>query len=208
MTSLRKIEANRHNATLSTGPRTAAGKAASALNGMRHGPLSHAALLPGEDEGDLVAFGRKIRASLAPVGEMEVFLADRVVTAGWRLRRLLVMEAVIIGKPGVGTGTTFDHSGGRRMLALSRYEASVERGFYKALHELQRMQAARRGEAVPLPEMLDATFSMEGTDEPEDTEDAGFGPPYMAVETDTDPTPPFDPENPSETRLSSGQVNP
>jgi hypothetical protein len=27
---------------------------------------------------------------------------------------------------------------------LSRYEAGIERGFYKAPHELQRLQAARR----------------------------------------------------------------
>jgi hypothetical protein len=30
---------------------------------------------------------------------------------------------------------------------LSRYETTMERGFYKALHELQRLQAARTGKA-------------------------------------------------------------
>jgi hypothetical protein len=35
---------------------------------------------------------------------------------------------------------------------LSRYEAGIERSLYKALHELQRLQATRRAESnVPLP---------------------------------------------------------
>lgn len=34
---------------------------------------------------------------------------------------------------------------------LSRYEARLERSMYRALHELQRLQAGRRGERVPAP---------------------------------------------------------
>jgi hypothetical protein len=34
---------------------------------------------------------------------------------------------------------------------LARYMAGIERSFYRALHELQRLQAARRGERVPPP---------------------------------------------------------
>jgi hypothetical protein len=34
---------------------------------------------------------------------------------------------------------------------LSRYETTIERGLFKALHELQRLQAARRAEADVLP---------------------------------------------------------
>src|SRR4051794_26497134 len=111
MTSLRKVMANRQNATRSTGPRTPEGKAAVALNGRQHGPLSRAVLLPGEREAELVAFGRKVRASLAPVGEMELLLADRIVTAAWRLRRLLAVEALLLGEAGQETGKAFEHYG-------------------------------------------------------------------------------------------------
>ena len=38
---------------------------------------------------------------------------------------------------------------------LSRYETSIERSLYKALHELERRQSARRGEPVPPPLAVD-----------------------------------------------------
>ena len=38
---------------------------------------------------------------------------------------------------------------------LARYEAALERTFYKAFHEIQRLQAARNGQPAPLPEAID-----------------------------------------------------
>lgn len=45
---------------------------------------------------------------------------------------------------------------------LSRYEVTIERGMYRALHELQRLQAARAGITVPPPAAVDVTVSGEG----------------------------------------------
>ncbi len=43
---------------------------------------------------------------------------------------------------------------------LSRYETAIERGLYKALHELQRLQAARSTEGgIPPPVALDVNVS-------------------------------------------------
>jgi hypothetical protein len=43
---------------------------------------------------------------------------------------------------------------------LSRYETPIERSLYKALHELQRLQAARREESnVPPPVAVDVDVS-------------------------------------------------
>jgi hypothetical protein len=42
---------------------------------------------------------------------------------------------------------------------LSRYETAIERGYYRAWHELQRLQHARRGGHVPPPLALDVTVS-------------------------------------------------
>jgi hypothetical protein len=40
-----------------------------------------------------------------------------------------------------------------------RYEAALERSFYKAMHELERLQAARNGQAVSPPLAVDVSLS-------------------------------------------------
>jgi hypothetical protein len=60
MTSARQLQANRHNALKSTGPRTISGKQASRRNALRHGltaetliePLGRSRKLPGVRSGD------------------------------------------------------------------------------------------------------------------------------------------------------------
>ena len=164
MTSERQAEANRQNATKSTGPRTPAGKAVLALNGIKHGLLSRACLLKGESETELVAFGKRLRAKLAPVGELELLLADRVVSTAWRLRRLIAVETLLFNREH-SVDYAFNNSGREKMGVLSRYEVTLERSLYKALHELQRLQAARDGQAVPLPEAVDVDISISTPDE-------------------------------------------
>ncbi len=51
-------------------------------------------------------------------------------------------------------GKTFMDSA-QSLSILLRYETSLEKSLYKALHELQRLQAARRGQVVPLPVVVD-----------------------------------------------------
>ena len=84
MTSERQIAANRRNAQHSTGPRTTAGKSAVAQNAIRHGMLSRQILVPSESEVDLVEFGKRMRAHLAPEGELELLLVDRIISSGAR----------------------------------------------------------------------------------------------------------------------------
>ena len=98
MTTARQAEANRLNALKSTGPRTPAGKAVVAYNGMKHGLLSRESLVKGESEADLVDFGRRLRAQLGPVGELEFLLVDRIVSTAWRLRRLVSVETMLFDK--------------------------------------------------------------------------------------------------------------
>ena len=46
--------------------------------------------------------------------------------------------------------------GGENSLTkLSRYESSIQRNLVKVLHELQRLQATRKGEPVPAPQVVD-----------------------------------------------------
>jgi len=95
MATERQIEANRVNARRSTGPRTAAGKTRSRGNAVKHGLLARQVMV---SQGDGRAFGRfraRSLRQLRPVGPLEEFLADRVITQSWRLRRVLAIESRI-----------------------------------------------------------------------------------------------------------------
>jgi hypothetical protein len=225
MTSEKKAEANRRNALKSTGPKTPEGKAAVRLNALKHGLLSQAVLLPGEDEEALRELGQNLKVELQPVGELESLLVDRIIASYWRLRRLGRVEAGIFAwdlygdlarraheeasshtkqpiheikvvydddlrpperivpskkdqetrstaqeqdaeTPTLGLTFIRDANEANAFSKLSRYEAAIERSLYKALHELQRLQAARRadGNATP-PVAIDVDVSGVSRDE-------------------------------------------
>ena len=78
------------------------------------------------------------------------------------------MEAVRAGETAT-LGRTFirDANEANAFSKLSRYEAAIERSLYRALHELQRLQAARRaGGSAPPPAVIDVDVSGVYGDEP------------------------------------------
>lgn len=66
--------------------------------------------------------------------------------------------------PAATLGLTFirGSSGVDAFSKLSRYEATIERSYYRALHELQRLQQTRLGKYVPPPLAVDLTVNGEG----------------------------------------------
>ena len=95
MATTKQVAANRRNAKRSTGPKTAAGKAVSKLNAVRHGLLAQTVLLPDEDPEEFNELYDNLMAELAPVGEIESRLADRISACLWRLRRVGAIETGI-----------------------------------------------------------------------------------------------------------------
>ncbi len=168
MTNPKKIESNRKNALKSTGPKTAEGKKASRLNALKHGILSQENLLPSEDKSALTKLREGFRDEFSPVGDFEEILVDRIVSLIWRLKRLgrtetgifryqLEDSIMMISDEVSALGLSFirDGNGANAFSKLSRYESTIERGLFKTVHELQRIQAARHGKAVPLPIAVD-----------------------------------------------------
>src|SRR3954447_22393553 len=96
MTSERQRIANQANARRSTGPSTLEGKAVVRLNALRHGLLARDVLLPGEDAQAFEDLWNQARADLSPIGPIEELLADRIVNAIWRLRRLTRAETALL----------------------------------------------------------------------------------------------------------------
>ncbi len=58
-----------------------------------------------------------------------------------------------------GLAFIWECTGADAFSKLSRYETSIERSFYRALHELQRVQQARLGGTVPAPVAIDVDVS-------------------------------------------------
>jgi hypothetical protein len=96
MASEAQIEANRRNALLSTGPRTADGKSVSRGNALRHGLAAHQVVAYDERHADFAAFYDDMRAAFAPADAFEEGLVERIAVASWRLRRVWRAEATAI----------------------------------------------------------------------------------------------------------------
>jgi len=60
----------------------------------------------------------------------------------------------------LGRAIDIDAANADAFTRLSRYETTLERNFYRALHELQRLQAARQGQSVEVPHALDVDVSV------------------------------------------------
>jgi hypothetical protein len=88
--------ANRANAQESTGPISEAGKSAVRLNATRHGLLSTAPVVAGEDAAEYDALCVQLKSELQPVGTIEEQLTARMAGAMWRLRRLAHIEAGVL----------------------------------------------------------------------------------------------------------------
>ena len=133
------------------GPRTKAGKARVACNALTHGLSTARLVVPGERRDDWTAHCRAVVEALAPIGPVELALAERVASVLWRLPRVTAYEEAAIAE-------RHDlESPSARLLPspfdldkIIRYEAHLSRQLYQALHELEAMRAQRRGQETPL----------------------------------------------------------
>jgi hypothetical protein len=122
--------------------------------------------------------GIKLMLQLAPQGELENILVDRVISSIWRPRRALKVERKSmehsyeergphinkylnnVAEKGINEiiiDLQNERQAYREMIVngyiekILRYETAIERQIYRALHELIRLQSARKGEGAPVP---------------------------------------------------------
>jgi hypothetical protein len=168
MATKRQIDANRQNAKRSTGPITVAGRARSKRNALKHGLTAREVTVDEEEASKLEAFRDDIVWDLAPEGALEEELAQQIATDSWRLRRVLRLEAALAVPRDILElslaslqGPAFQFMSNGSGLNLVRYQVAIDRSRQRALHELQRLQARRRGEAVAAPIAVDVTHSID-----------------------------------------------
>src|SRR3984893_2572656 len=157
MATEKQIEANRLNAQKSTGPKTPEGRAAVRLNGVTHGLTAETIVLKGESETDFTNLLASLEAEHDPATPTEEALVVQLALATWRLRRLYHQEAgfytcQLQSLKGMQKDLNLDDAGRMGHTAawsestlplFPRQEPRLERTFYRALHELQRLRKER-----------------------------------------------------------------
>jgi len=87
-----QLTANRENAQHSTGPRTVEGRKRSSLNAFRHGLTGQIIMHTPEDGQAFKKHCTGICEALAPVGAIEIDLAQAIAEDRWRLNRARALE--------------------------------------------------------------------------------------------------------------------
>ena len=184
MISEKQLAANRANAQRSTGARTAAGKANSSRNNLRHGLTGQISLLPTEDREAHDAFCNELIDSFRPDTPMEHQLAHSIAEDSWRLNRARAIENNMFA-----LGHGHQHREAQIALAdaatflaqaaafnlLSIYEQRINRNIQRNLKLLQELQAERKAQhdqAMEEAKLLAQLNLMNGL--PYDPEQNGF----------------------------------
>ena len=93
-----QIDANRLNSQLSSGPRTAEGKAASAANSFKHGLYAKSVVIPGEDPADYERHVADYRDRFMPGTPEQDFQVETLIEESWKRRRYSRIEAALMTK--------------------------------------------------------------------------------------------------------------
>lgn len=163
MSSEKQIIANQNNAKLG-GVKTQSGKAISRLNAMKHGLLS--TLVTPDEEKEIAGIYRVLMQNYTPLSPIEFVLIERLSLWIVRLRRAVKAEKEILmafkNPRRVEPAYTFEKVidegytpkiSANNILVLNntylRYESSLEKNFYRTLHELERIQAVKNNGQSP-----------------------------------------------------------
>ncbi len=144
-----RARANRANALLSTGPRTAAGKRRSSQNALTHGLTGRSPVLATEDPAAYQLHCRQFFDEYQPATPTESQLTQELADTAWRLNRIPHLEAALLDRaanpPSEQARIDFDIVDAHRALAtLGLHSHRLSRQFEKALDQLREIQSERR----------------------------------------------------------------
>ena len=156
MASLKQTAANRRNAQRSTGPRSAAGKAASRANALRTGIYAECeTILPHEDPAALDALAADYYEQYDPQTPAERCLVDSLVSDEWLLRRFRRVEGEVVSGSAISVtgdtrtlGDAYDMND-KTLERLQRRINATRKSYLKTLEALESLRAAARVERQP-----------------------------------------------------------
>jgi hypothetical protein len=91
-TSIKRINANRENSKMSTGPKTTSGKFRSCRNALKHGLDSRKHLIIGEELREFEETKESYIKMLEPSNILEVEDCMQIIAMSWKIRRFSVVE--------------------------------------------------------------------------------------------------------------------
>jgi hypothetical protein len=189
MATQSQIDANRRNAQKSTGPTTPEGRAAVRHNALKHGLTAELLIASMEDQPEFDRLCEAFENEYQPIGPTEESLLENLAAAKWRLSRARKTETGFFVKRSLDLEhesqdyrelpangrlaliVDLDSAGPDTLAKISRYEARLERSFYKALTELRRAIAQREPIAAKQTQSEDQPpMASDPTPEPEPSE--------------------------------------
>src|ERR1019366_1986949 len=130
-------EANRQNASHSTGPKTPEGKAAVRLNALTYGLRARCILIPGENPADYQQLWADLEAEWQPQTRTERLYLEQMATSQWLLAR------VATGESNIYQQETSAEKQSALLDRVSTQRARLERSFTSARRELEHLQPRR-----------------------------------------------------------------
>ena len=153
MATLNQIEANRLNATYSTGPRTDAGRETVSQNRLTLGLFTRRDYVKPEERELYKEFCDGFYSELNPQGHVESSLANDIVSASWRLRRCAEVDGDLADY--APQDPLLDESTEKNRRAIERARNSAHGHVHRSLNQLRKIQTerasrlARYGEDFP-----------------------------------------------------------
>lgn len=154
MASPAQILANRANAQHSTGPKTAAGKERASRNACRHGLSTGILFVPEPERAAFHRFEANLIEAVRPQGALEEETCTQLLHAAWRLRRLHVLIRELWSRH--QSDQLIVPEAAAELRQLTRYRATLEMSFYRAMKQIRELQTRRAGRQLQLhpPEQL------------------------------------------------------
>ena len=146
--------ANAANAHLSTGPRTAEGKARSSQNARKHGLTAAQLVIAAEDREEFEEFLLDLQAEIRPAGALQQILVDELAASAWNLRRIRRMEAELTAQAASYADILNNPDLTAKLDRLARHNTRIERSFHRSLREIKALQTdAALTPTLPAPIM-------------------------------------------------------
>jgi hypothetical protein len=168
--SAAQTEANRANATHSTGPKTNEGRQRSAMNGFKHGLTGQRMILQEHEMEPYRRLTDALTAQYHPATEIESQLVQRIIDCNMRLSRIAAIDCNLLNvtlaentrdyAPDAMTESVIAQTSAWVMHAdsfekLGRYEVRISRQMLQFVRELERIQNLRKDQLTiepPAPE--------------------------------------------------------